>query len=77
MGSRDVKETLHTRRGRLLKALAQSEEARLRLSLIPLFLEHSEYAAHVQAVARQLDPAARLTLQCYYTAAVWLAKNTT
>jgi hypothetical protein len=75
MGGHGVKETLHTRPARLLKALAQSEEARLRLSLIPLFLEHPEYAAHVRAAARQLDPAARLTLLCYYTAAVWLAKK--
>jgi hypothetical protein len=75
MGGHTVKETLHTRPARLLKALAQSEEARLRLSLIPLFLEHPEYAAHVRVAARQLDPAARLTLICYYTAAVWLTKK--
>jgi len=75
MGGHGVKETLHTRPAQLLKALAQSEEARLRLSLIPLFLEHPEYVAHVQDAARQLEPAARLTLQCYYTAAVWLAKK--
>jgi hypothetical protein len=75
MGGHGVKETLHTRPAQLLKALAQSEEARLRLSLIPLFLEHPEYVAHVQNAARQLGPAARLTLQCYYTAAVWLAKK--
>ena len=75
MGGHGVKETLHTRPAQLLKALAQSEEARLRLSLIPLFLEHPEYVAYVQNAARQLDPAARLTLLCYYTAAVWLAKK--
>jgi hypothetical protein len=75
MGGHGVKETLHTRPAQLLKALAQSEEARLRLSLIPLFLEHPEYVAHVQDAAHQLEPAARLTLQCYYTAAVWLAKK--
>jgi hypothetical protein len=75
MGGQGVKETLHTQPAQLLKALAQSEEARLRLSIIPLFLEHPEYVAHVQNAARQLDPAARLTLLCYYTAAVWLAKK--
>lgn len=75
MGGQSVEETLHTRPARLLKALAQSEEARLRLSLIPLFLEHPEYATQVESAARQLDPAARLTLRCYYTAAVCLAKK--
>ncbi len=61
MGGHDVKENLHTRPARLLKALAQSEEARLWLSLSPLFLAHPEYAVHAPTVARQLDPAARLS----------------
>ena len=56
-------------------ALAQSSEARLRLSLIPLFLKHPEYAVRVRAVAKKLDPAARLTLQCYYSAAVWFQQK--
>lgn len=59
----------------LIKALAQSDESRLRLALIPLFLEHPEYAALVQKVVKRLDPAAQLTLKCYYSAAVWLAKK--
>ena len=59
MGGHDVKENLHTRPARLLKALAQSDEARLRLSLIPLFLEHPEYATHVHTAASQLDPDGR------------------
>ncbi len=75
MGGKGTQESLHTRPAQLLKALAQSEEARLRLSLIPLFLEHPEYTAHVRTVSRQLDPSARLTLQCYYSAAVWLARK--
>ncbi len=75
MGGQDVKENLHTRPARLLKALAQSDEARLRLSLIPLFLEHPEYATHVHTAASQLDPAALLTLQSYYSAAVWLSRK--
>jgi hypothetical protein len=58
-----------------IAALAESGESRLRLSLIPLFLEHHEFALHVRAAAKKLDPAARLTLQCYYTAAVWLGKK--
>lgn len=67
--------SLYKRPSRLIAALAQSSEARLRLSLIPLFLEHPEYAARVRAVAQKLDPSARLTLQCYYSAAVWLGKK--
>jgi hypothetical protein len=75
MGGNDADESLHTHPARLIAALAQSGEARLRLSLIPLFLEHPEYAVYVRAVAKKLDPSARLTLQCYYCAAVWLAKK--
>ena len=60
---------------RLIAALAQSDESRLRLSLIPLFLEHPEFAARVRTVAKKLNPSAQLTLQCYYSAAVWLAQK--
>ena len=44
MGDRDTDESLHKQPARLIAALAQSGEARLRLSLIPLFLEHPEFA---------------------------------
>ncbi len=71
----DGDKSLHDQPARLIAALAQSGEARLRLALIPLFLEHPEFASHVRAVAAQLAPPARLTLQCYYSAAVWLAKK--
>ena len=60
---------------RLIAARAESDESRLRLSLIPLFLEYPEFAVHVGAVAKNLNLPARLTLQCYYTAAVWLGKK--
>lgn len=66
--------SLHKQPARLIAALASSDEARLRLALIPLFLRHPEFAAHVRNAANQLDPSARLTLQCYYTAAVFLAQ---
>ena len=75
MGGKDTGESLQKQPARLIAGLAQSSEARLRLSLIPLFLEHPEYATRVRAVAKKLDPPARLTLQCYYSAAVWLAKK--
>ena len=75
MGAKGTGESLHTKPARLIAELAQSDEARLRLSLIPLFLEHPEYALRVRGVAKKLDPSARLTLQCYYSAAIWLAKK--
>ncbi len=59
----------------LIAALANSPEARLRLSLIPLFLEHPEFADAVPNVSKKLGPNARITLQCYFTAAVWLQKQ--
>ena len=75
MGGQTNEESLYTQPSRLLAALAESNEARLRLSLIPLFLEHPEFAVYVRAVGRSLTPSARLTLQCYYCAAVWLGQK--
>jgi hypothetical protein len=68
-------ENLPRKPASLIAALSESGEARLRLSLIPLFLEHPEFATYVQGVAKNLKPSARLTLQCYYTAAVWLEQK--
>ena len=75
LGGQSKDETLHKQPARLIAALAQSNESRLRLSLIPLFLEHPEFALRVRTVAKRLDPSVRLTLQCYYSAAVWLGKK--
>ncbi|MEW5828050.1 MAG: hypothetical protein AB1846_04100 [Chloroflexota bacterium] len=75
LGGQSKDTSLHKRPARLIAALAQSEEARLRLSLIPLFLEHPEFAAHARSVARKLAPPARLTLQCYYSASLWLGQR--
>jgi hypothetical protein len=75
LGGKDTNESLHKHPARLISALAQSDEARLRLSLIPLFLEHPEYASLVRDVAKGINPSARLTLQCYYSAAVWLQRK--
>lgn len=75
LGGQGKGESLHKRPARLIAALAQSDESRLRLSLIPLFLEHPEFAARARAAAKNLDPPARLTLQCYYSAAVWLGQK--
>jgi len=75
MGGGSEDQSLHKQPTLLIAALAESREARLRLSLIPLFLEHPEFAARVRTVAKKLDPSARLTLQCYYSAAVWLGQK--
>ncbi|MCB9758183.1 MAG: hypothetical protein H6753_07190 [Candidatus Omnitrophica bacterium] len=75
LGGKSGQSFLHKSPARLIAALAESEESRLRLSLIPLFLEHPEFAAQVKSAAKKLSPSARLTLQCYYTAAVWLGKK--
>jgi len=55
----------------LLKSLAQSNEARVRLSLIPLLLRRPEFASEAETVDRELsnsDP--QLFFRCYYTAAM-------
>src|SRR5512133_511419 len=75
MGGNPENSSLHKQPERLIAALAKSREARLRLSLIPLFLEHPEFSVHVRAAAGKLSPSARLTLQCYYSAAVWLRRK--
>ena len=62
MGGKKTEETLSKHPTRLITELAQNGEARLRLSLIPLFLEHPEYASRVRNIAKKLDWSARLTL---------------
>lgn len=56
----------------LLASLAASDEARLRLALIPLLLRHPEYARQATAALRLLPPAAQTCFKCYYTAAMLL-----
>ena len=75
MGNRPGKGSLYKKPTSLITALAKSPEARLRLSLIPLFLEHPEMARYVPKVVNKLEAAAKLTIKCYYTAAVWLQKQ--
>lgn len=53
----------------LLAGLATSEEARMRLALIPLFLRRPQYAAYVTETLRHLTVAQQDLLRCYYTAA--------
>jgi hypothetical protein len=75
MGGQFQNESLHKQPARLIAALTQSTEARLRLSLIPLFLDHPEFASFVPSILAKLKPADRLILKCYYTAAVWLQQQ--
>ena len=75
LGGESKGASLHKQPARLIAALTESDESRLRLSIIPLFLEHPEFARYVRTVAKKLKPPARLTLQCYYSAAVWLAQK--
>jgi hypothetical protein len=75
MGGKGENASPYKQPARLVAALAESKESRLRLSLIPLFLEHPELAARVRTIAQKLDPSARLTLQCYYSAAVWFSQK--
>ena len=59
----------------LMASLAASEEARLRLALIPLLLRHPEFALNAWAALRQMTPAVQTGFKCYYTAAVFLQQK--
>jgi hypothetical protein len=59
----------------LLASLAASDEARLRLALIPLLLRHPEYGRHATAALRLMPPAAQTCFKCYYCAAVLLQEK--
>ncbi len=75
LGGRKDKTAIHKDPVHMIIALAESNEARLRLSLIPLFLEYPEFSTHVKEATDKVDATTRLTLQCYYTAAVWLQQK--
>jgi hypothetical protein len=59
----------------LLAALAASDEARLRLALIPLLLQHPDFAAHASLAAQRLPTSAQVAFKCYYTAALLLQQK--
>ncbi len=59
----------------LIEALAESREARLQLSLIPLFLSHPEFSVFVIPIVKNLNPTNQLILKCFYSAAVWLEQK--
>jgi hypothetical protein len=45
------------------------------LALIPLFLQYPEFATYVRKAAKTISAPARLLLQCYYSAAIWLEQK--
>lgn len=59
----------------LLASLAASDEARLRLALIPLLLRRPEYGRHATAALRLMAPEGQTCFKCYYTAALLLQKK--
>jgi len=56
----------------LIAGLAEQEEARVRLALIPLFLVRPALAGAAPAALADLDAPVQVTLRCFYTAAVLL-----
>ena len=58
-----------------LSALANSDEARLRLALIPLLLRCPDVAEYAPIVAFQLSQSAQVLFICYYTAAMLLQQK--
>ncbi len=59
----------------LLRGLASSNESRLRLALIPLFLRRPEYALQVVVALSGLSRQPEHFLRCYYTAAQLLQEK--
>ena len=56
----------------LIAGLAKSQDARLRLALIPLFLNRPELSEYTWLVSKKIGKDGLITLQCYYQAALWL-----
>jgi hypothetical protein len=60
---------------RLLAALAEQADARLRLAIVPLLLCRPEFAHAVPEAAAHLAEPSRTTLKLFYTAAVLLQQE--
>jgi hypothetical protein len=74
MGGVSDTDLLYKDPARLISALAESNEARLRLSLIPLFLDRPEFSIYIHEAIKTSNKSAQLTIKCYYSAAVWFQK---
>jgi hypothetical protein len=59
----------------LIQALAQSDDARVRMALIPLFLRHPEFSNEAEKADEWLSQSKQLYLRFYYTAAVLLQRK--
>ncbi len=59
----------------LLLGLARNPDERVALAVIPLLLLRPECAEAIPGVAKQLRGDARLTFECYCTAAHWLQRK--
>jgi hypothetical protein len=59
----------------LIGLLASSNESRFRLALIPLFIQHPNLAAKIPVVYEKLPKSAKITLQFYYCAAMFLQQK--
>lgn len=59
----------------LIALLASSKESRFRLALIPLFIQQPNLASKVPVVYQNLAPSAKITLQFYYCAAMFLQQK--
>lgn len=74
-GARVVPTTGRIAPDKLLLYLASSDEARLRLALIPLLLRRPDFSAYVNMAVRRVNSEAKVVLMCYYTAAFYLQKK--
>jgi hypothetical protein len=59
----------------LIQSLAQSEEARVRMALIPLFLRHPEFSSEAEKADEGLSSSNQLYLRFYYTASILLQQK--
>ena len=72
VGEQPAPSTPRLSSAKLLADLAQQQDARLRASLIALFLSNAAAADAVPVALSQLDDETQMTLKVYYTAAVIL-----
>ena len=59
----------------LIADLTRQPSSRVRAALIPLFLAHPQYAAHVRDAAKNIDSGQAITLKFFYTAAALLQRK--
>jgi hypothetical protein len=74
MGEQTSPEPLHDP-AHLIASLAQSDDARVRMALIPLLLRHPEFVDEAAKTDELLSQSKQLYLRFYYTAAVLLQRK--